>query len=224
MQSGAEFRHQWPLPADVLIEDMAHNLSKICRYSGAVEGDDVIYSVAEHCVRASYIGSKYQLEKLLHDAGESYSMDMPRPLKYSPFMHTVYKFYERMTEHVVALKFKLDTSAASEREVKRVDKILLVTEKRDLFEKDRRMCLTKMDDAEGVLPLPIKIEPWSPEQAKRAFLMRFYELTGEKTFYVSKMTVDDWLHAAMLISLRLLSIPPRESIIFTNLQLPAVNY
>jgi uncharacterized protein len=195
MQSGAKFVHQWPLTTDVLIEDIAHNLSKICRYCGSIEGDDTIYSVAEHCVRASYINPEYfDLEKLLHDGGEAYVVDVPRPLKYSPFMKAVYKFYEGLAEFVVASKFKLRRSAFAEHEVKRVDKILLVTEKRDLFSQDRVMCLNKMDDAEGVKALPEKITPWTPEQAKRAFLMRYYELTGQKTFYRNAMTAEDIRH------------------------------
>ena len=187
MQSGKRFVHQWPLADDVCIEDTAHNLSKICRYAGSIEGDDEIYSVAEHCVRASYINpEKFPLEKLLHDRAETWIVDLPRPLKYSPFMRPVYKFYERLAEEVSAEKFKINTSEEAEREIKRVDKILLVTEKRDLFAQDRVMCLNKMDDADGVRPLPDKIVPWTPAQAKRAFLMRYYELTGQKEFYTNR--------------------------------------
>ena len=194
LQSGAKFVHQWPLAEDVTIEDIAHNLSKITRYCGSIEGDDTIYSVAEHCVRASYINpTQFSLEKLLHDGAEFAVQDLPRPLKYCPFMKSVYKFYERLAEDAVNEKFGLRTDATAEVEVKRVDKILLVTEKRDLFAQDRVMCLNKMDDAEGVQPLPDKIVPWSPEQAKRAFLMRYSELTGEKKFYRNVMTVEDWV-------------------------------
>lgn len=195
LQSGKKFVHAWPLPEDVCIEDIAHNLSKTCRYSGAIEGDDTIYSVAEHCVRASYIrGDLFPLEKLLHDGAEYVVQDLNRPLKYSPFMHSVYKFYEGLAEKAVALAFGLHTSDTVQSEVKRVDKILLVTEKRDLFSQDRVMCLNKMDDAEGVKPLPEKIVPWTPEQAKRAFLMRYYELTGESRFYAQKMTFEDMVY------------------------------
>lgn len=184
MQSGAKFVHQWPLAVDVTIEDVAHNLSKICRYCGSIEGDDTIYSVAEHCVRASYIRPwLYPLEKLMHDGAETYTQDMPRPLKYSPFMRSVYRYYEHEADRVVIERFGLSTYPWVKKEVKAVDKIMLVTEKRDLFAQDRVMYLNKMDDAEGVKALPEKIVPWTPEYAKRAFLMRFYELTGRHAFY-----------------------------------------
>lgn len=217
MQSGAKFVHQWPLADDVCIEDVAHNLSKICRYAGSVEGDDVIYSVAEHCVRASYINAEeFPKEKLLHDRSETWVVDVPRPLKYSPFMW-VYKYYERLAEKVSGITFALDMSARAEQEVKRVDKIMLVTEKRDLFDQDCVMCLNKMDDAEGVKPLPEKIVPWSPEQAKRAFLMRYYELTGCTEFYRNKMTWEDRMYMYM----QLWRSCPRNGIIIKNLQVPS---
>lgn len=193
MQSGARFVHSWPLAEDVTIEDIANNLSKLCRYCGSIEGDNAIYSVAEHCVRSSYIEPQWDaLEKLLHDGSETFVVDLPRPLKYSPFMG-VYKFYEHLADTVVAEKFHLKTDAITTANVKYADKVMLVTEKRDLFAQDRVMCLNKMDDAEGITPLPEKIVPWTPEQAKRAFLMRFYELTGEEEFYKQHMTVTDSL-------------------------------
>lgn len=222
LQSGAKFVHQWPLAKDVHIEDIAHNTSKLCRYAGSVEGDDVIYSVAEHCVRASYINSeKYALEKLLHDGAEFALVDCPRPFKYSPFMRSVYKFYERLAEKVVQEKFNLNSSDEAEKEVKRVDKILLVTEKRDLFSQDRVMCLNKMDDAEGVQPLPEKIVPWTPEQAKRAFLMRFYELTGEKYFYLEAMSIEDRMQMLFEMFRKFYRDCPRS---ITNVQTPCDLY
>lgn len=225
MQSGAKFIHQWPLASDVCIEDVAHNLSKICRYAGSVEGDDVIYSVAEHCVRASYINpEEFPLEKLLHDGPEAYVVDMPRPLKYAPFMRPVYKYYEKLAEDVVQEKFKLDTSEKAKKEVKRVDKILLVTEKRDLFSQDRVMCLNKMDDAEGVKGLPDRIVPWTPEQAKRAFLTRYYELTGQTEFYTSEKTVDDHMYDHFRFSRKMTLNTPGMGVRITNIQVPSELY
>lgn len=219
MQSGARFVHQWPLARDVFIEDVAHNLSKICRYCGSIEGDDVIYSVAEHGVRSSYIEpEKFPLEKLMHDSPEAFIVDVPRPLKYSPFMLPVYKFYEGMADKAVAEAFGLDTSKEAQRACKVADKIMLVTEKRDLFAKDRTMHLNKMDDVAGVRPLPVKIEPWTPAEAKRRFLMRYYELTGAHYFYCHKATFEDelWirLHLQMEANLR------NPSLLY-NIQIPS---
>lgn len=177
MRSGAKFRHQWPLPEDVFIEDIAHNLSKLCRYAGSIEGEDVIYSVAEHCVRCSFIEPEDNpLYKLLHDSPETYVVDVPRPLKHAPFMGA-YRFYEDLAwDEAIAPRFGL--TGPKPKSVKYADKVMLVTEKRDLFWTDRTMCLNKMDDAEGIQPLQEKITPWPPAMAEKFFLMRFYQLGG----------------------------------------------
>jgi hypothetical protein len=66
----------------IVIEDIAHALAKLCRWSGQVEQS---YSVAEHCVRASRMvpsdDPEAGLAALLHDATEAYMADIPRPLK-----------------------------------------------------------------------------------------------------------------------------------------------
>jgi len=104
-----------------------------------------------------------------------------------------------------------------------VDKILLVTEKRDLFSQDRVMCLNKMDDAEGVKPLPEKIVPWTPEQAKRAFLMRYYELTGTREFYTNCMTVTDIIYASLQFYYKF-SGCPRDGVYLNNVELPELHW
>jgi len=175
------FYHQCPLPEDVRIEDVAHGLSKQCRFAGQVDGEDVIYSVAEHSVRVSYIRPwEFPLWKLLHDGSEAYYHDVNRPLKYSPGMEA-YRKYELLGLSAVCQHFGLEMPEPPE--VKAADKIMLVTEKRDLFYRDDSWALNKMDDAEGVKPLPERIIPWSPRQAKNAFLMRYYEITGVNAFY-----------------------------------------
>lgn len=184
MQSGAKFRHQWPKVEDICIEDIAHNLSKICRYVGSIEGDDTIYSVAEHSVRASYIRPQHNaLWKLMHDSAEAYCSDLTRPLKRSVGMSS-YRFYEGLAMESICETFGMDKEEPAE--VKNADKIMLVTEKRDLFSESRVMSLNKTDDVQGIKPLPEKILPWTPEYAKNAFLMRYYELTGDRFFYYPK--------------------------------------
>jgi len=134
--------------------------------------------VAEHSVRASYLWPT--LHTLLHDAAEAYCVDIPRPLKRAPFMG-VYRFYENLAwKEAIAPRFGLDTEEPWS--TKLADKKMLVTEKRDLFREEYRPCLAKIDDAEGIEPIPDKIDPWTPEQSEVAFLRRYAALGG---FYAS---------------------------------------
>ncbi len=68
----------------ILIEDIAHALSLLCRGNGHLKH---FYSVAQHsvncCIEAQARGysAKVQLICLLHDASEAYLGDVTRPLK-----------------------------------------------------------------------------------------------------------------------------------------------
>ena len=75
-------------PSDIHIKDIAHNLSLINRFAGAIP-----YSVAEHSVIASSVGyllqsrdfpeleKIFQLRLLLHDAHEAYIGDIIKPVQ-----------------------------------------------------------------------------------------------------------------------------------------------
>lgn len=71
-------------PADILIEDIAHALSRIPRWAAH---SHTFYSVAEHslsCLQLAIdrgLSAELQLEALLHDASEAYLLDMPKPWK-----------------------------------------------------------------------------------------------------------------------------------------------
>jgi 5'-deoxynucleotidase YfbR-like HD superfamily hydrolase len=120
--------------AQVDIRDIAHALSLICRGNGQVKS---FFSVGQHCINAAKeaIARGYSkrviLACLLHDAGESYLSDVPRPLKHSM------PEYVRTEEHLLDLiyekylGYKLDEE--EQRLVKSIDNDLLYYDLKELL-------------------------------------------------------------------------------------------
>jgi 5'-deoxynucleotidase YfbR-like HD superfamily hydrolase len=133
------------------------------------------YSVAQHSVLVSYICDEADaLWGLLHDATEAYLVDVPRPLKRSGKFDAYLEFEYKM-QLAICKRFGLPEKEPSS--VKKADAILLATEARDL------MSPLRTDWVQPVDPLPFKIEPLDPRQAKDLFMKRFFELTGMKGAY-----------------------------------------
>ncbi|MDE2099462.1 MAG: phosphohydrolase [Patescibacteria group bacterium] len=165
--SGKQF---WPLdpkPEDICIHDIAHHLSLICRFGGAVRQH---YSVAQHSlVVADILPRPLKLRGLLHDATEAYVGDMVRPLK--RFMDD-YRSVESFVWAAIRAKFNLPLSTQEEDEaIKTADNVALVTERRDLLLSfPYAWCVKEA-------PLPQVITPLSAREAEIKFLETFYELS-----------------------------------------------
>lgn len=163
--SGRRFTPTNPNPDAIVIQDIAHALSMQCRFSGHVKK---FYSVAQHSVLVSYIcNHEDALWGLMHDATEAYLVDVPRPLKRSG-KFDAYLEFERVMQLAVCKRFGL--SEQEPPSVKLADTILLATEARDL------MYPLRTDWIQPVEPLPFKIDPLGPREAKDLFMKRFFEL------------------------------------------------
>ena len=97
---------------DINIEDIAHNLSQICRFTGSTPG---FYSVAEHsCIVADMVSGydegsmHYMLTALLHDAHEAYIGDIIRPIKdiLGPYAENLWNIFTDIDD-VIRQKFRL---------------------------------------------------------------------------------------------------------------------
>jgi 5'-deoxynucleotidase YfbR-like HD superfamily hydrolase len=154
-----------PKVEDICIEDIAHALSMQCRFSGHCID---FYSVAQHSVFVSKLcDPEDALYGLLHDASEAYLVDIPKPLKYSGKFDVYLKFEEKMMK-VIYKKFNLDREEPES--VKNADRVMLMTEARDLATK------FNPSDWGKVLPAAFKIKAVHHTDAKQMFLNRFHEL------------------------------------------------
>lgn len=189
----------WPLDPhvdDLRIEDIAHALSQLCRWTGHSKK---FYSVAQHSVLVSEnLPSMLQLEGLMHDASEAYLSDLSRPIKHAPGLGDVYRRVEKKIERVIAQKYGLPLSPSPA--VKIVDNRLLYTEARDLM----AGFVWSNESAEANETgkpdfLPFTIVPWSPERAEKEFLQRFHLLTSPSTFTTGEYAASIGLarHAAL---------------------------
>lgn len=181
--SGRKFVITDPKPDAIVIDDIAHALSMLCRFGGHVLD---FYSVAQHSVLVcdyveSLRGSPNDIRwALLHDASEAYLGDIVWPLKQHPGLGG-YKYIERDVQNVIAGKFELvgDEPPC----VKQADLVILATEKRDLLARQDEDGITNEIAAarrqlgplyeDQIAARPERIDPWSPKDAKVAFLQRF---------------------------------------------------
>jgi hypothetical protein len=162
--SGLLFDVLNPDPADIRIEDVAHHLSNICRFTG---GTRFHYSVGQHSLIGSYLVPKEHARCfLLHDTPEAYINDMARPVKYLEGMG-LYRDTEQSIWLAVAEKFDLPVDMPAC--VKEVDDKLCATEGFQLI-KDYVPRLQPYDN--------LVIGQMSPEFVESQFLARYYELSG----------------------------------------------
>ena len=157
-----------PNPTLICIEDIAHSLAMTCRFNRHCR---VFYSVAQHCVIVSeMVPAEDALWGLLHDAGEAYLPDIPRPIKHKKELRSLVEA-ERKILKCVAQVFGLQLPIPVS--IKRADNIMLATEARDLMGED---CQGRWESLKGITARPEQIIPWTWENAERTFLYQFRNL------------------------------------------------
>lgn len=160
---GYYFDYLAPHRDAITINAIARGLANTCRFAGQCRQ---FYSVAEHSIWVSrLVPPELALEGLLHDAAESFICDMPKPLKE---MLPDYKAVEQRVEAAVLGVFGIASLPA---DVKRADRIMLLTEQRQLMNNRDAWRWT-----EGVEPADIALECLSPDEAYAAFVDRWAEV------------------------------------------------
>lgn len=162
--SGHKFAHRDPFNSVISIEDIGHALSHICRYNGHVQK---FYSVAEHCVYVSQLVPQHlAMYGLLHDAAEAYIGDVTRPVR-ALFPNEEIENLEIPILRAVFEKVGLDPDIALE-EVYDIDDQMVALERPEWDIQCRLR-------SEGVV---LRLNNWSPEEARRKFFSRYYEILG----------------------------------------------
>lgn len=153
-------------PEDVFIQDVAHALSLLCRWTGHCRFH---YSVAQHSVLGSQVISQGNaLWFLLHDAAEAYLNDMSRQTK---DLLPAYKEAEDRALRVIVDRFQLPWPMPAE--VKFVDNQMLMAEKDQVMERCEwppEFCVGPSAD--------VRIDERPPREVERAFMERFISLRG----------------------------------------------
>ncbi|TLN00436.1 phosphohydrolase [bacterium] len=170
---GVKFFPLDPRPEEVILQDIAHALSHICRYTGHCS---VFYSVAQHSLaimkelkKLNY-SPRIQLIGLLHDASEAYLCDVPRPLK--PFLPG-YKEWENKIMDVIWQAFQIEPPTTWEWGlIKSHDDKMLANE--------GNILMNNLDGWTNRLPLGFR--NWqldwdrTPTDVKKEFISSAYEL------------------------------------------------
>jgi hypothetical protein len=162
-------------PDAILIEDIAHALSMLCRFNGQCLR---FYSVAEHSVHVSHeIRPDLAMVGLMHDAAEAYLGDVPSPLK---GQLRDFPIIEANLIRAIAAKLGFhhpEKGTDEDGELKRADVQLLIDEKAAIMAPEPEPW------PPGAPPVKDagRVKGWSPEMAKARFLERFRELAGKRT-------------------------------------------
>ena len=130
-------KHFDPITPDknlIDIRDIAHALSLICRGNGHVK---TFFSVGQHCINAAKeailrgYSDRIILACLIHDAGEAYLSDVPRPVK--PSMPEYNQLEDRLLNMIYEKFLGSPLTEEEQRLVKSVDNDLLYYDLKELL-------------------------------------------------------------------------------------------
>lgn len=154
--------------SEVKIRDIALGAARETRFNGQYRQTIDFYSVAEHCVHASYIAPLgYRMAALVHDAAEAFLKDITKPLK---VLLPDYGDIERRFEDALRVKFGWPDWRTHA--VKQVDMQMLVAERLAMINhRDRRW-----SQCGDVAPANVQFQYWLPSMAWVVWEDRYKEL------------------------------------------------
>jgi 5'-deoxynucleotidase YfbR-like HD superfamily hydrolase len=173
--SGIAFDILNPTPETILVPDIAHSLSMLCRFTGHSRK---FYSVAQHsilCYKLLPDDMEYlRLPALLHDAQEAYIQDLSTPLKR---LFPRYKKIEDTLAGAIAKRFHLEEEDF--KLVKVYDRMALEIESKALLGPRHPIWSEYQTEFPSGYDLDyalLQVEPMTPEEAEAEFLKVFNKL------------------------------------------------
>jgi hypothetical protein len=167
-----------PETAQVDVEDIAHNLARICRFGGSMDG---FYSVATHCVyvsrqlEAEGHSAYVQAAGLIHDAAEAYIGDVTSGLKrVLPEYKALEKRWERRIQDYFDVHLVPGSPVALA--VKDADLRARLAEARDLFRETPYPREQLLGGEDGREPYEARCVEQTPDEAEWAWCARAREL------------------------------------------------
>lgn len=184
--SGKAVRLDTINPDEIDILDIAHSLSRICRYNGHVDRDVWHYSVAQHSnIVADIVKPENRIYGFMHDFKEFAVGDRTTPLKSAIQENSWFDNYpanqcdgfvrlEDRFEIAILEHFNIPfPSPEAIADVKRADLLALMTEKRDIC--SSQQFRWAVDDL-GIEPLKRRITAFSAREAFVDFMATAEEL------------------------------------------------
>jgi len=173
--TGVLFDFLNPKPEMVRIEDIAHALSQLPRYTGHCKFP---YPVAQHLRVGSYfVPEEFAYDYFCHDFSEAYLNDMSRPLKHFTKAGEEYRKIERRVQGVIA--DVLGFSKVEPPIVKVYDTRMLYTEKMQLMP-SRVFRHEWAHIPEASISLPVTLQYADFWEQKELFFRRYHELKEKK--------------------------------------------
>jgi hypothetical protein len=172
--TGRKFYPALPRVEDLTILDIAHALSLKCRYGGHTR---TFYSVAEHCVvmalfaRHLGLSARVQYHLLMHEGGEGYLPDVPRPIKhFFPDLIVMEKNLDATVREWSGLDHELPP------ELKEFDSRIIRDERMQVLTPSGNKWQT-----DELVPLGVICQGWTPAVAEVNFLQAYQTISREHT-------------------------------------------
>lgn len=171
--TGIHFTPTEPDINGIHIEDISHALSLICRGNGHVK---TFFSVGQHCINCALeaekrgYGPRLILACLLHDAGEAYMSDVPRPFK--KHLEGYIALENRLLDLIYTKYLGSPLTEEEQCRIKRIDDDLLYYDLLELLNEPA-------DGPEPELKITLSYQPRPFEEVEQQYLELFQNYIGQ---------------------------------------------